>query len=182
MEEIRHDIEEINAGAAALCENLSEEELGWRPQPGRWSVAEHLAHLETTTHTFLPTVDAALERARRENLIGKGPFRLSLLDRFYIWYVQPPVRIRLPTPPPLHPQQSGPATEALPHFLDAQRLMVQRLDQAEGFDLARVRITSPLAKFVRMSLLAFFHVFTGHERRHLWHIRNLRQQMAARPR
>lgn len=180
LEHVRQEIDAINAQVVALCQGLGEEELAWQPDPGRWSIAENLAHLQQTTRTFLPSIDHSIEQARERKLFGKGPFGLGLMGRFYVWYVKPPVRIRLPSPPPLHPQLQGAATEALPWFLDAQQLMVERLEAANGLDLARARVTSPLASFVRMNLLAFFHVFTGHQRRHLWQATNVRRQLEAK--
>lgn len=55
--------------------------------------------------------------------------------------------------------------------------MIERVEAANGLDLERARVTSPLTKFIRMSLLAFFCVFTGHQRRHLWQVGNVRRQM-----
>ena len=177
LEEIRQEVNDINQRAAELCAGLSEEELAWRPEPGRWSVAENLLHLRVVAQVFLPAIDQAIEEARRRNLYGQGPFDLGLMGRFYVWYVQPPVRIRLPSPEPLRPLLTGPATEALPQFLESQQWIVERIEAANGLDLNRTRITSPLASFVRMNLLAFFTVGNGHERRHLWQAENVRKQL-----
>lgn len=181
LEKVRREIEAINAEAKALCEGLGEEELAWRPGRKRWSIAENFVHLRTTTETFLPNVDRGIEEAKRRKLHGDGPFRLGLLGRFYVWYVEPPPVIRLPTPKPLRPLLAGPATEALPQFLESQQWMVERLETANGLDLVRARVVSPLASFIRMNLLAFFCVFTGHERRHLWQAGNVRRQVQERP-
>jgi hypothetical protein len=178
LERIRQEIEFINAQAIAFCEGLRETELSWRPEPGRWSLAEILVHLRVTTQAFLPSVDRAVEDARRQNLVGEGPFLLGLMGKFYVWYVEPPPVIRLPAPKQLRPLLGGPPSDALPGFLQSQQWMVARLESANGLDLARVRVRYPLAKFIRMNLLAFFSVFTGHERRHLWQASNLRRQMS----
>jgi len=177
LEGIRQEAEANRVQAAALCDGLSEEQLAWRPQPGRWSIAENLVHLETTTDVFLPSVDRAIEEARRRKLYGNGPFRLGMIGRLFVWYVEPPPAIRLPAPRPLRPLLEGPATEALPQFLKAQDRMLERVEASNGLDLARARTVSPLASYIRMNLLAFFRVFTGHERRHLWQAANVRQRL-----
>lgn len=179
LEKIRQEVEAINTRVAALCEGLTEDELAWRPAAKRWSIAENWIHLRTTTQTFLPPVDSAIAQAKERKLYGRGPFRLGLMGRFYVWYVEPPVTIRLPSPPPLRPQLEGPPREALPQFLESQGWMLQRLEAADGLDLGRARVTSPLASFVRMNLLAFFCVFTGHQRRHLWQAANVRRKLEA---
>ena len=55
--------------------------------------------------------------------------------------------------------------------------MLDQIQSASGLDLKRARVISPIAGYIRMSLLAFFKVHTGHERRHLWHISRLREQL-----
>jgi len=180
LERIRREAETASAEAGRLCDGLGEESLAWRPQTGRWSIAEHLLHLEMTTRTFLPVVDQSIAEARSKGLTSPGPFRLGLKGRLFVWYNEPPPMFRLPAPKALQPITQGAATEALPRFLQSQRLMLERLELANGLDIARARLASPFASYIRMSLFALFSVFTAHERRHLWHISNLRRQLAER--
>lgn len=172
LEKIRGELEQINRDVESLCAGLSEEQLGWRPEPERWSIAENLIHLRTTAEVFLPTMDEAIEEATRKNLRSDGPFKLSLKGRLFCWYTEPPPKIRLPAPAPLRPLLKGPATEALPLFLESQRWVVQRLEAASGLDLNRARIRSPLAKFITMDLLTLFSVCVTHGR-HIWQARNI---------
>ena len=180
LEAIREEIGTINAQAVSICEGLGEDELAWRPQPGKWSIAENLIHLRRTTETFLPAIDHTIDQARRRNLRAAGPFRIGLMGRIFVWYTAPPPAMRLPAPPVLKPLLDGPAREALPRFLESQPWMLERLEAANGLDLGRARVTSPLASFVKMNLLAFFCVFTSHERRHLWQASNVRRELENR--
>jgi len=178
LEEIRGELEQINRDAESLCSGLSEEHLGWRPGPKRWSIAENLIHLRTTGEVFLPTMDRVIEEAKRKDWRSDGPFKLSLKGRLFCWYTEPPPKIRLPAPPQLKPLLRGPASEALPLFLESQRWIVQRLEAANGVDLNRARITSPLAKFITMDLLTIFSVSCTHGRRHIWQARNVRRAIS----
>jgi hypothetical protein len=177
LEKIRRETEAINAQVSALWKELSEEQLARRVEPGQWSIAEHVLHLRVTTEVFLPSVDQAIDEARRKQLYGNGPFSLGLMDRFFVWYVEPPPAIRLPAPKPLRVLLTGPARDVLPAFLESQAQMMQRVEAANGLDLVRALVTSPLARYIRMSLLAFFCVGTGHARRHLWHAANVRARL-----
>lgn len=175
LERIRQEAAENEKRLVALVEGLGEEELKWRPMPGRWSIAEILIHLRLTNEACLPAIDRAMEDARRKNLLAEGPFRLGWMGRFFVWYVEPPPLIRLPAPAVLRPLLEGPAGEALPRLLDSRRLILARMEAASGIDLERARFVSPFASFVKMSLLASFSVFTAHERRHLWQGENVRR-------
>jgi len=180
LEKIRKEAEAASAEAGRLCDSLGEESLAWRPQPGRWSIAEQLLHLEATTHAFLPVVDQSIAEARSKGLTSTGPFRLGLKGQLFVWYNEPPPVFRLPAPKVLRPRMEAAVTEALPRFLKSQMLMMERLELANGLDITRARLASPFASYIRMSLFALFSVFTAHERRHLWHMAKLRRQLAER--
>ena len=124
LEKIRQETQAASGEARVLCDGLSEAELAWRPEPGRWSIAEHLLHLDTTTRTFLPVVDRTIEEARSKGFTSQGPFRLGLKGRLFVWYNEPPPAFRLPAPKALHPVMQGTPAEALPRFLDSQAQML----------------------------------------------------------
>lgn len=174
---IRQEIAELDVRATALCAGLSEAKLAWRPKPESWSIAENLWHLRTTARVFAPAADRAIAQARRKQYFSPGPFRLTRMGRFFVWWVEPPPVLRLPAPKMLRPQVEGPARAALAAFLESQQWMCERVEAANGLDLNRARVVSPLASYIRMDLLAFFCVFTGHGRRHLWQAENVRRQL-----
>jgi hypothetical protein len=167
----------VNTDATALCEGLTGEQLAWRPDPAKWSIAENLIHLCTTTQVFLPAVDNAILESRRKGLLHDGPFRLGFYGRLLVWYVEPPPVIRLPAPKALQPRLSGSPEFVLENFLALQSNMAQRLDGAAGLNLIGLRFPSPLASYIKMNLLEFFSVFNGHARRHLWQATNVRREL-----
>ena len=177
LENIRKQTDANSERFRELCHGLDESQLKWRPRPNSWCIAEVLLHLEKTTHVFLPPIDGAIENARRDGRLSKCPFRLGRMGKFYVWYVEPPPRIRLPAPKIVRPAFEGAAFDALPRFLRSQELMKQRLTDANGIDIVHARITSPLARFIKMSLFAVFSVFVAHERRHIWQASNIRRQL-----
>jgi hypothetical protein len=174
---LRTELSAVNTDATALCEGLTGDQLVWRPHPAKWSIAENLIHLCTTTEVFLPAVDHAIMESRRRELLADGPFRLGLYGRLLVWYVEPPPAIRLPAPPVLRPQLSGPPERALENFLVRQAAMMRRMEDATGLNLTGLRFPSPLASYIRMNLLEFFSVFNGHSRRHLWQAANVRRDL-----
>jgi hypothetical protein len=175
---LENELSAVNTAATALCEGLSADQLAWRPHPAKWSIAENLLHLSTTTEVFLPAVDHAILESRRKNLLDDGPFRLGFYGRVLVWHVEPPPAIRLPAPKALRPLFSGSPERALENFLALQSAMMQRLADAAGLNLVGLRFPSPLASYIRMNLLEFFSVFNGHSRRHLWQATNVRREFS----
>jgi DinB superfamily len=174
---VANELSAVNSAATALCKGLTADQLAWRPHPEKWSIAENLIHLCTTTEVFLPTVDHAILESRSKKLLGQGPFPLGLYGRVLVWYVEPPPVIRLPAPKALRPQLPGSPECVLENFLALQSAMMRRLTDADGLNLVGMRFSSPLASYVRMNLLEFFSVFNGHSRRHLWQATNVRRDL-----
>lgn len=179
LAQIRLEAEKAAGEIATLSTGLSDEQLTWRERPNKWCIAEILEHLSLTVELCAPSLDRAIENARRNGWLSNGPFRLGPMGRFFVWYVEPPPVIKLPAPKSLVPGLKGRPQDALPEFIRSQEKVFERLEAANGLDLTRARFVSPFASFVRMDLLALFSVYTAHERRHLWQLKRLRESMEA---
>jgi hypothetical protein len=164
----------VDAEAKRLWAGLSEEQLCWCPRPGRWSIAQNLAHLRATAEVFLPAVDSALEASRNLRLHSEGPFTLNLCGRVMVWGMDARPIIKMKAPKLTQPRLlSSPALE-LEHFLISQAAIRQRIADAAGLDLTALRFPSPAARYFRVNLLEFFSAFNAHSRRHLWQANNVR--------
>jgi hypothetical protein len=177
LEKIRQEIEAVNADTAKLTAGLVEEQLAWRPEPGRWSIGEIFTHLNLATQTYVPGIDAAIANAQKRGLTGSGPFGLGLTGKLFVAYLEPPYRMKSKAPKMIKPILQGTAMEAVAQFLRSQQLVLSRLQAANGLDLGRAKFVSPFASVLRMNLLAPFAVITAHQRRHLWQGWHVRRQM-----
>ena len=177
LEKIRAELDAVNAEAQRLVAGLSEEQIAQRPQPGRWSLAEIFVHLNLTAQIYFPEIDRAIEEGRARGLTGEGPFKLDLVGKLFVNYLEPPYRMKTKAPAMIRPLLQGPAGEALPQFLRSQELVVKRLEAANGLDLGKVKFVSPLASVLKMNLLAPFAVLTSHQRRHLWQGWKVREEI-----
>lgn len=158
----------------AVAGDLSPQQFRWSPAPGGWSVGQCLDHLNSGWGA-LPRIDRAMARAREQGLTGHGPFRRGLLAGLYIRAVEPPVRLRFPAPRRFRPGPDPPAADVLPRFAGLQEEMIARVEAAEGLDLSRIRLSSPILRSFKMSLAEWFAFLVAHERRHLWQAWNVRK-------
>lgn len=177
LDEIRQEVAAVDAEAQKLCCGLTEEQLAWRPQPGKWSIAENLAHLNITTQTYLPFIQRALEQARTRGLSGTGQFDLGTMGKWFVSYLEPPFRVKTKAPKAIKPILQGPASDSLPQFLRCNQVFLKQVDAAEGIDLGRAAFVSPFSSLLRMKLIAAFATVTAHDRRHLWTIAKIREQV-----
>jgi len=66
------------------------------------------------------------------------------------------------------------ASELLPEFFRVRDQLGERVRQADGLDLARVRTISHVNRLLRLPLGAYFQFILAHDRRHLWQARQVR--------
>ena len=169
-------VSEIEANAShaqSLAAGLSREQFNWRPEPGRWSIGQCLAHLNTVNGGDLAPLREAIEAGKARKQTGDGPFTYGFLSRKFVASLDAPVKRRFKAPKYYEPvAESDPAGTLAEYYRIAGE--IRKLAQsAAGLDLARVKSTlpalpAPLRAIVRMPLGARFELLAAHDRRHLW--------------
>lgn len=160
--------------ARDLAAGLSELHFQWRPAPEKWSIGECLDHLNNAWG-MLPRFDRRIAQGKEKGLSGTGPFRAGFLAAFYIRSIEPPVRLRLPSPKLYRPKPDLRQQEVLPRFRELQEELLRRVEESRGLDLARLRLSSPVTRRFKMSLAEWFAFLAAHQRRHLWQARRVRE-------
>ena len=175
LDGFRRQFEQMSAEADALVAPLAEAQFNGRPNPHTWSVAECLDHLNATARVYLPRLDEGIADAIRRGLYGSGPYTYDWVGRLMVRLAEPPPPIRLKAPPHYLPATTRSRHEVMAAFRAYQVQFIDRLRQANGLDLARARVRSPVANWIRISLGCGFLVMLAHERRHLWQAEQLLQ-------
>ena len=164
-------LDAIRADARQLVAGLSDAEFNRRPAAGRWSAAECLDHLNMV-RKVLPAIDRAITNAAARGLRSDGPFRYGWFARWMIRSFEPPPRRRFRNPTLLEPAHQPLAPDAvLQEFLSLRDALTRRGRQADGLDLQRAIVVSPVSRFFRMPLGGYFAFLLAHDRRHLWQAR-----------
>ena len=94
------------------------------------------------------------------------------------WVVEPNTRIRARAPKAFQPPVGRPRHDVMAAFRAYQVQYIDRLRQANGLDLARARVASPAARWIRMPLGSGFAMMIAHERRHLQQARRVIEKSA----
>lgn len=178
LEDYQQQFEEIDDRARELTTGLDEQRFNWRPSPGEWSIEECLAHVTMVGQWEVRAIEQAIERGKQQGVTGEGPFEYGAIDRFIIHQTEPPVRHRMPAPRHFVPLHGQPLTAILPTFQHVQSQLVLQARRAEGLDLRRVKVSTPISRFLRMSLGAMFAQIAAHERRHLEQASRVREKLA----
>jgi hypothetical protein len=179
LEEYYRQFEGIASEAKELAAGLTEAQFNWRPGVGQWSVEECLAHLTIVGQVEIKAVETAVERAKAKGITGTGPFEYPIWERYILRETEPPVRHAMSAPKRFTPLHQQPVTGILPTFLHLQRQFLIQIERADGLDLRRVKVPTPITRLLRLSLGATFAQAAAHERRHLAQARKVRERMPA---
>jgi len=175
LEARRREFREAAEEVRGLYAGLTETQLSWRPEPGRWSIAECLDHLNVTGEEILKFVNGAVERGWARGTTGSPPFRYGWLGDWFVRAIGPSNARKMPAPRLYRPREDLRVSAVLPEFLDLQEALVAALERANGLDLARVRARSPVTPLLRIGVGQWFSAVAGHQVRHLRQTRAVRE-------
>lgn len=161
-------LDRVDADAAGLLNGMTEVQFHWSPVAAQWSIEQCLVHLVIIGGKYLPIIDEAMENARADRMLSRGPFRYGFVERWFVRSTEPPPGIRLRTPISARPPDDQPLPFVIANFLTMQDDLRKRIRAANGLDLARAKVTSPFIRALKMGLGPCFEFLAAHERRHLW--------------
>ncbi len=178
VQRVIDQLDEADREADALVANLSDAQFHWQPEGGRrWGVAQCLEHLAIGAGVYAPLMRGALERARQERSVRRGPFAPGFFGRQFVKSLEPPVRFRGRAPKAIVPGSSLSRAEVLASFHRHHADLKAMAREAAAIDANRATFQNPFLKLVRMKVSTAFHVINAHDRRHLWQA----GQVIARP-
>ena len=160
-----------------MAAGLSEARFNWRPAPDQWSIEECLAHLTVVGQVEVQAVEKAVDEAKAKGINGVSPFDYPAWERFILRETEPPVRHRMPAPKRFVPIHGQPVTGILPTFLHVQRQFMLQIERADGLDLRRVKVPTPISRLLKLSLGATLAQAAAHERRHMAQARRVRDRL-----
>jgi len=162
------ELEQMGNEAEARFARLTSAQFDWRPEPGRWSIAQCLDHLVRTQVLYFPVLrELARGEYRPSTWARYSPFS-ALFGRMLVRALQPDNRNRTKTSRRAEPAEGDLGNAAVERFLAHQGELASlvRALPAE-MDPRRVNVTSPLSRLVTYSLDDSLSVLVVHGRRHL---------------
>lgn len=169
------DLNEARQRAEALVADLTPDQLMRRPDPGKWSIAECLTHLNLTAATVQKIMARGIEQAKQEKKFGDGPFSIGPKGRLLVWIAEPPPKFRIRAPKNVRPPAAiDDPLQVLPAFMKAQDEWDRLMREQEGLDLAGIKVGQGA---FRMRLAAALPWMMAHQRRHLLQAENVKRQI-----
>jgi hypothetical protein len=180
LEKYRRQFEAIETEARDILDGLTDAQLAWQPDTRAWSVGDCLDHLCVTGRQSLSYVAEAVDAGRIGAMLSAGPFRYGILERWVVWLMEPPARLKFAAARAYRPASRRPGAVVVDEFLRLQHQLRQSLQQVNGLDLAKVKVRNPVSGWIKFSLGQEFAFTAAHERRHIWQMRQIKAHRAFR--
>ncbi|HUF12458.1 MAG TPA: DinB family protein [Longimicrobiales bacterium] len=151
-----------------MTASLDEAAFAAAPAPGGWSVGQCLEHLALINQVYLDAIEDAAQRGQG-GPHGRGRRRKrrhGWLGNAFVRSLEPPVRLKGRAFAATVPQGRS-RDQVLSAFFAAQDRLVLAIEAARGLDFARVRMSSPFFRLLRLSLGQAFGAVLAHNRRHI---------------
>jgi hypothetical protein len=169
IEEILAALDTATGGVEQLFASHDTGALARPPGPGRWSAAQCVAHLAATNFAYLTALRAAVKPVLHlHNHERSGPLCPGRPTRWFLAYLEPPVRRRVRAPRRIAPPAAIDPRAALREFQQSQTAVRELLMECRHLDLNRIRFPNPFVPGIRFTVGAGFLIIAAHERRHLW--------------
>jgi hypothetical protein len=163
--------------ASSLVSGLELPQFNWRPSPHSWSIAQCLMHLNIVGDRYVHVLETTLAEAKAQGGTAQGPFGYGWLGKWILKNTEPPPTRKSKAPRSTRPTDDQPVKAVLPTFVHLQGQLAAQLEEANGLDLARIKVPAPGLPF-KFNLHLTFAWIAAHERRHLWQARQVRDNSA----
>lgn len=156
---------------------LSSEQLNWRPNPGVWSVAEVLAHLNEYSKYYHPTFRKKIENTRftsTKEAFVSSPLGRSAWKSMKLGNAKN-IKRKFKAPKGYNPtiEPSLVTGDELSKFIEYQKDLNSIFEIAPTVNMKRVKIPISISKIVRLKLGDALLFVVYHNQRHVQQILNL---------
>ena len=160
-------VKAITAGTVARFPGLTVQQLNWKSVPDQWSVAQCFDHLVTANNAFFPIFEKILSGEKRHTFWESLPWLPAIWGKMVIKAVNPKSTRKRKAPKIFHPSSSRVDGAIIRRFIDQQNLVIRYMKATEDLDLEKIKISSPVTRFITYSLMDAYGIIINHEKRHI---------------
>ena len=177
LQNYQRQFESIRTEAQKLLGDLNELQFNWQPGTDRWSIAQCIDHLVVTGRSSLSNIHLAVNEARSRGLFSPGPFRYGLIEKWFVRQMEPPAKMKFKAPKAYRPSADQSQAEIIASFYSLQEEFLACIEEANGIDLSRTKVSNAVNRWFRLSLGQELAFDAAHERRHLWQAGRVKKEL-----
>lgn len=147
--------------------SLTHAQLNWKPNPENWSIAQCLDHLVVSDMQYFPVLKKIAEKEHHMSAWEKWNPASGLLGKMLVTTIGEQVTKKVKAPPIFLPDIRKIDLGILDRFQKHLDTMLEYFSTYKDKDLDKIKITSPVSKYVTYSLRHGITILIQHEHRHI---------------
>lgn len=166
LAEVSAGLQDVARETQATFGRFDAQQLNWRLDATRWSVAQCFEHLLTANRLMVQAAEVALSNTQPRTVWQRLPVVPGVLGRLLIRSQAPGGTRKFTAPSRARPATSDIDPDIIQRFVDEQRDAAARAQALDERDAARAVMTSPFIRVVAYSVLDGWRLMLAHDRRH----------------
>ncbi len=142
-----------------------------QPEPGKWSAAQCLAHLNSYGNYYLPAIENGIRKAGTRALKNNSTFKASWFGNYFTKMMMPEVNgkpaKKISSPKNHQPVKELDSNQVIAEFIDQQEKLLRLIQQSRGVDLRSIKIPISISKLIKLPLGDTFLFLVAHNYRHM---------------
>lgn len=175
LNELAASVEQMLQQLSTL-QHLSDAELNQQPQPGKWSIAQVLEHLNSYNRYYLPEISIALQKGKRDGVKFNPLFKTGWFGNYFTNMMLPKggkIKNKMTSPKDHRPADRLNSKKVLSEFLTGQQQLLTYLHDASNTNIEKLRVPISISRFVKLKLGDTFRFLIAHQQRHFLQIDNI---------
>jgi hypothetical protein len=161
------DIDRLTSAFRQQFEELSIEQLNWKPNENTWSIAQNIDHIMVINQTYQVKIAALQAGDYKVPFAGRFKFLVDFMGKLILKSVQPDRRRKTKTFPMWEPAKSEIRDDIFDKFDRSQADLKEHIINSENLLDKGALISSPANKNIVLKLETAFDIIVAHEQRHL---------------
>ena len=168
LKDVIKDLKEIEETTKNEFQNLSEENLIWKPAADKWSVAECLQHIIIANSIYIKDIEQRLQKAELKTI--EYPISFSITGKLFLYAVDPKYTWKVPAPQifkPVRENKVESGIRTVQEFLRLQEEIMAIAVKACAYDHQHVHTYSPLSKLLKFNVGEQLYIMMRHTKSHI---------------
>ena len=169
----RSNSSNLIAEAKAIADNaqttfgsLTAQQINWKPSADQWSIGQCFDHLFTANRCYFPVIETIIRGEKKSTVWERLPFLPDVIGKMLIKYLAPRSTRKLKAPTIFKPSSGAVDANIINRFHEEQARLILLMEKTRGLDAHRIKITSPVSRFITYSLSDAYKIILTHEQRH----------------
>lgn len=152
---------------------LSDDQLNWKPAEDLWSISECVEHLSITNKLYYYEIEKQSSEKQITCKDDEIPVKHSFFGKLIIKAVDPSNIEKIRTFPVFQPSKSFITKDSIAKLSEVQKSLISMISSSVNLNTNRYSISSPASKLIRINLSDVLEIIRLHNKRHLIQIEKI---------